>query len=66
MSSSAEFNLNESDYLLDIATGTGDVVFSMYKRFKNRLVGLDIADKMISIAKSKQFKKGLIVLYHTF
>ena len=54
-----KFNLNESDYLLDIATGTGDVVFSMYKRFKNRLVGLDIADKMISLAKSKQSKKGL-------
>ena len=54
-----KFNLNESDYLLDIATGTGDVVFSMYKRFKNRLVGLDIADKMIDLAKLKQSKKGL-------
>ena len=54
-----KFNLNESDYLLDIATGTGDVVFSMYKRFKNRLVGLDIADKMIGLAKLKQSKKGL-------
>ena len=53
-----KFNLNKSDYLLDIATGTGDVVFSMYKRFKNRLVGLDIADKMISLAKLKQSKKG--------
>ena len=54
-----KFNINESDYLLDIATGTGDVVFSMYKRFKNRLVGLDIADKMIGLAKLKQSKKGL-------
>ena len=54
-----KFNLNQSDYLLDIATGTGDVVFSMYKKFKNRLVGLDIADKMIDLAKLKQVKKGL-------
>ena len=53
-----KFNLNKSDYLLDIATGTGDVVFSMQKRFKNRLVGLDIADKMISLAKLKKSKKG--------
>ena len=53
-----KFNLNKSDYLLDIATGTGDVVFSMYKRFENRLVGIDIADKMISIAKLKKSKKG--------
>mgnify|MGYP003302917469 CR=1 FL=1 len=45
--------------ILDIATGTGDVVFSMYKEFKNRLVGLDIADKMIDLAKLKQVKKGL-------
>ena len=53
-----KFNLNKSDYLLDIATGTGDVVFSMHKRFKNKLVGLDIADKMIDLAKLKQVKKG--------
>ena len=30
----------------------------MHKRFKNKLVGLDIADKMIDLAKLKQVKKG--------
>ena len=54
-----KFNLNKTDRLLDIATGTGDVVFSMHKKFKNELVGLDIADKMITLAKIKQSNKGL-------
>ena len=54
-----KFNLQSSDKLIDIATGTGDVVFSMYKKFENVLVGLDIAEKMIVLAKKKQDKRGL-------
>jgi len=54
-----KFNLNSSDKLLDIATGTGDVVFSMHKKFDNELVGLDIAEKMINLANKKKNKKGL-------
>ena len=54
-----KFNLNKSDKIIDIATGTGDVVFAMYKKFNNILVGLDIADKMIALSIAKQNKKNL-------
>ena len=61
-----KFNLNTSDKLLDIATGTGDVIFSMHKRFSNELVGLDIAEKMIDFANKKKEKKGLHLENITF
>ena len=55
-----KFNLDSSDKLIDIATGTGDVVFGMHKKFNNILIGLDIADKMIELADKKKGKKGLL------
>ena len=51
------FNLTHSDKLLDIATGTGDVVFSMHEKFQLPCVGLDIAEKMIDVANHKKRKK---------
>ncbi len=56
----SKFNLNSSDKLIDIATGTGDVVFGIHKKFNNVLIGLDIADKMIKLADKKKEKKGLL------
>jgi len=53
-----KFNLSYNDKLLDVATGTGDVVFSFYRRFKLSCTGLDIAYKMIEIANFKKNKKG--------
>ena len=61
-----KFNLNTSDKLLDIATGTGDVIFSMHKRFSNELIGLDLAEKMIDFANKKKEKKGLHLENITF
>jgi len=55
-----KFTLDKTHKLIDIATGTGDVVFAMHKKFNNILVGLDIADKMINLAVKKQKKKDLI------
>ena len=55
-----KFNLDSSDKLIDIATGTGDVVFGMHKKFNNILIGLDIADKMVELADKKKEKKGLL------
>ena len=52
----SEFNLNKSHKILDVATGTGDVVFSMYKKFTVISYGIDIADKMIKIANIKKNK----------
>ena len=53
-----KFNLSSKDKLLDIATGTGDVVFSFYKKFGSPCVGLDLAEKMIDVANFKKEKKG--------
>tara|TARA_B100000029_G_scaffold446541_1_gene467752 strand:- start:606 stop:1325 length:720 start_codon:yes stop_codon:yes gene_type:complete len=48
------FNLNKKNKLLDVATGTGDVVFSFYRKFKVSCVGVDIAYKMIKLANIKK------------
>ena len=53
------FNLSKTDKFLDVATGTGDVVFSMYNKFKVNSVGVDIAEKMIKIANIKRQKKHI-------
>ena len=52
----SKFNLNKSHKILDVATGTGDVIFSMYEKFKVISYGIDIADKMIKIANIKKNK----------
>tara|TARA_Y100000996_G_scaffold200990_1_gene157602 strand:+ start:1192 stop:1905 length:714 start_codon:yes stop_codon:yes gene_type:complete len=48
--------LNSNQKLLDVATGTGDVAFGFFKKYKLSVVGLDIASKMISLAKIKAKK----------
>ena len=48
------FNLNKNNKLLDVATGTGDVVFSFYRKFRVSCVGVDIAYKMIKLANMKK------------
>ena len=52
-----KFNLSSKDKLLDIATGTGDVVFSFYKKFGSPCVCLDLAEKMIDVANFKKENK---------
>ena len=52
------FKLNKTNKLLDVATGTGDVIFSLYRRYKVSCVGVDIAYKMIKLANiKKEIKK---------
>ena len=53
------FNLDKTNKFLDVATGTGDVVFSMYSKFKVNSIGIDIAEKMINIASIKKQKKHI-------
>ena len=53
-----KFNLSQNDRLLDVATGTGDVVFNFYRRFELSCIGLDIAEKMVEVANFKKNKKG--------
>ena len=51
-------NLNKELNALDLATGTGDVAFKLASKC-NQVVGLDIAENMIEIAKVKQSKKQI-------
>ena len=51
-------NLNQENHALDIATGTGDVAFKLASKC-DKVVGLDIAENMIEIAKIKQSKKEI-------
>lgn len=58
-------NLN----VLDLATGTADVLISLFKRNKNVVSasGVDMADKMMDIGRAKIAKAGLanhITLHH--
>jgi len=43
--------------LLDLGTGTGDIIFSLWKKNKKQkfstIVGLDLSEKMLAIAKQK-------------
>ena len=43
--------------ILDIATGTGDLIFELDKNFKASFTGVDISESMLAIAKKKQSKK---------
>ena len=48
--------LSKESFLLDVATGTGDLAFGFYKKYKSNVIGVDIADKMIDIANKKAKK----------
>ena len=49
-------NIQDEQYILDIATGTGDVVFEINKKHEVTIIGLDISKKMLEIAKLKLSK----------
>ena len=53
-----QMNISQNQCILDVATGTGDVVFKLAPRCKE-VTGLDIASNMIDLAKVKQNKKGV-------
>mgnify|MGYP001241385725 CR=1 FL=1 len=44
------------DKVLDVATGTGDVAFSIKKKYKTEITGLDLSINMLEIAKKKANK----------
>ena len=49
-------NISNDEYILDIATGTGDVLFEITKHYNVTAVGLDISEKMLDMAKIKLSK----------
>ncbi|MDR0296205.1 MAG: bifunctional demethylmenaquinone methyltransferase/2-methoxy-6-polyprenyl-1,4-benzoquinol methylase UbiE [Prevotellaceae bacterium] len=50
-------------HILDVATGTGDLAFLLYKRTKATVIGVDVADGMLDIARKKQAKKFIPITF---
>jgi len=48
----------KSPYILDVATGTGDLAITAMKLKPRKIVGLDISKKMLEIGIEKVSKKG--------
>ena len=46
-------NIKDGQYIIDIATGTGDVAFEINKQYNVSIIGLDISKNMLQIAKMK-------------
>ena len=51
--------INNNSIILDVATGTGDVVFEILKNNNIKIIGLDYAENMIEVAKEKAHLKNL-------
>jgi len=47
-----------SPYILDVATGTGDLAFAAMKLNPSKISGIDISRKMLEIGKEKVKRKG--------
>jgi len=52
-------NLQDGDYILDVACGTGDVGFEILKKYQIQLTNMDISRKMLDIAEKKAQDKKL-------
>ena len=46
-------NIRNGQHILDIATGTGDVAFSINKKYDVTIIGVDISKKMLEVAQTK-------------
>ena len=61
-------DIENNQYILDVATGTGDVIFEINKNYNVTATGLDISQKMLDIAKKKlkkiESKKTKIEFIH--
>ncbi|MDI9356684.1 MAG: bifunctional demethylmenaquinone methyltransferase/2-methoxy-6-polyprenyl-1,4-benzoquinol methylase UbiE [Chitinophagaceae bacterium] len=50
--------------ILDIATGTGDLAIEMASLYPEKIIGIDISDKMLALGKQKILKKKLEQIIH--
>jgi len=51
-----QINISSDASVLDVATGTGDIAFNIYKKYKAYITGIDIAKNMIEEAEKKAKK----------
>jgi len=50
----------QADYILDVATGTGDLAITAATKIKNsKIVGVDIAEEMLAVGQKKIKQKNL-------
>lgn len=55
-----ELKRNKPEYLLDVATGTGDFAFEAIRMLKpKKVMGVDISEGMLAVAAEKIRKRGL-------
>ena len=55
-----ELVASKPQYILDVATGTGDFAFDAIKMLQpKRVIGVDISDGMLAVAKDKIAKRNL-------
>ena len=52
-------NISDNDIVLDVATGTGDIAFEIRKKYKSKIIGLDLSVNMLEIAKQKAKNKKI-------
>ena len=52
-----------NDKVLYVATGTGDIAFSIRKKYKSKVIGLDLSAKMLEVAKENSKKYN--IAYHS-
>lgn len=55
----SKLNISPDSLVLDIACGTGDLAFTTQKLKKSTVIGLDIATKMLVLAKQKSIDKNI-------
>jgi len=53
----SKLNINSDSLVLDIACGTGDFAFTTNKLKKSKVIGIDIATKMLNLGKQKSIDK---------
>ena len=54
-----QMDLNADSYVLDMATGTGDMAVTLVKKTGCRVTGLDVSEKMMAVGVEKVHKKKL-------
>jgi len=53
--------INDTDFILDVATGTGEPGLTIATELKNgKVVGVDLAEEMLLVAKEKAAIRGII------
>ncbi len=56
-------HIGEGIKVLDVGSGTGESAFYLVRKFNCHLIGIDISDRMIKLAKRKAIDYGVIIQF---